>query len=101
MVNRRPGLLGKRRRLAEFFRALQFHIKRGHDLRQVEFEQRRVILHRAADIDRRGKRPEISLFERADVVGADFRRVRDLLHREFFRFARRAELFGDHWHSAY
>jgi hypothetical protein len=35
------------------------------------------------------------------VVGADFRRVGNLLHREVFRFARRAQLFGDRWHSFY
>ena len=81
--------------------ALQFGVERGQELRHVQLEQRRVIFHRAADIDRRGKRAEVSLFERADVVGADFRRVGDLLHREFFGFARRAELFGNRWHSAY
>ncbi len=55
----------------------------------------RVILHRAADVNRRGEHAEISVFERADVVGADFGRVGDLLHRELFRLARGAELFGD------
>jgi hypothetical protein len=32
------------------------------------------------------------------MVGADFRRVGDLLHRELFGLARGAELFGDRWH---
>ena len=62
---------------------------------------RGVIAHRAADVNRRGEHVEISLFERADVVGADFGGVGDLGDREFSGFARGAELFGDRWHSPY
>jgi len=95
------GLTDQRRRFAEFFRATQLGVQRGHDLRHIELELRGVIADKAADIHRRGEHVKISLLQRADVVGADFGGVRDLLDREFFGFARRAQLFGDRWHSPY
>lgn len=95
------GLLHQGRRFAEFLRAAQLGIERGHDLRHVELELGRVIPDKAADIHRRGENVVVSLFERADMVGADFGGVRDLLDRQIFGFAPGAELFGDRWHSPY
>ena len=70
----------------------------GENLRHVELEKSRVIFHRTTDINRRGKHAEIPFFQRTDVVGADFRRIRNLLHRQFFGLAPCAKLFCNRWH---
>ena len=82
MVERAFGFLDQRRRLLEFYRAAQFGIERGHDLRHVEFKMRGVIADKSADINRRGEHIEVSLFECADMVGADFGGLGDLGDRE-------------------
>jgi len=94
-VERRVGHVSQRRWLAEFFRPTQLVGEHGHDLRHVELEQRGVIFHRAANVNRRGKHIEIPLFQRADVVGADFRDFRNLRDGEFPGFACNTELFSD------
>ncbi len=74
---------------------LQFRVQGFKQPGGIQLEGGGVIFHRAADIDLRGKHVEIALFERADVVGADFCHLGDLLNREFFCLARSAELFGN------
>jgi len=95
MIHKSFFRLAERRGLAEIFRAAQFRVQHGDQRGGIQLERTGVIPHRAADVNRRGKHVEISLFERADVVGADFGHVRDLFDREFFGLARGAELFGD------
>ena len=62
---------------------------------------RGVIADKSTDINRRGEHAEVSLFECADVVGADFGGLGNLGDRELFGLARDAELFGNRWHSPY
>ena len=83
VVDQGVGLFHQRRRFLEFFRLLQFGIEHGHDLRRVEFKLGGIDADEAADIDRRGKHLVMSLFQGADMVGADFGGIRDLLDREF------------------
>jgi len=67
-------LLDQRRRLAEFFRPLQFRVQRGEQRGDVQLEQLRVNFHRTAYVDRRGEGVEFTLFERTNMVRADLRR---------------------------
>lgn len=87
--------VAQRRRFAVFFRLAEFRVQRSEHGGGIQFERVGVILDRAADIDGRGEDVEVSLFERADVVGADLGHVCDLFHREFFGLATGAELFGN------
>ena len=59
---------------------------------RVQLEHGTVIFDGTANVNLRGKDVEVSLFERADVIGANFGHFGDLFDRKALRLARGAEL---------
>lgn len=92
-------LIGERGRFAEFFGLAEFLVEFGHDVGDVELEHHGVGAHETADVHWRGEDVEVAFLEGADVVGADFGDVRDLMDGEALGLARALKLFGNRRHN--
>ena len=99
-IHHRARLVRERRRLAKFFGLPQFLVQRGHELGDIQLQQRAISADEPADVNRRGKNVEIPLLQRADVVRPDFCDFGHLINREAFCLARQMELFRNRGHSA-
>lgn len=80
------------RDLAEF--GFEIRDERG----VFELENVGVSADETADIDGGGERPKIAAFEGADVIGLDFRELRDFVDGPSTGLPRAAQLFGDRGH---
>ncbi len=99
-VQRAALFIGERRRFTKFFGPAEFSVQRGHDFGDIQFEQRGVGPDEAANVNRGRKCVKVAFLEGANVVGANFGDLGDLVNGEAFGLSRQVKLFGNRCHPA-